>query len=66
MTRLKFGIVEYLSASSFKKKKKKKKTTTTTKLQVWIEKVSIGSVSKKKIVVRMINLDLTSHLVSLL
>ena len=50
MTRLKFGIVEYLFASSLKKKKKKKKTTTTTttKLQVWIEKFSIGSVSIKK------------------
>ena len=50
MTRPKFGIVEYLSASSFKKKKKKTTTTTTTttKLQVWIEKVSIGSVSIKK------------------
>ena len=37
-----------------------------TKLQVQIQKVNTGNVSKKRDIVRTIDLDLTPHLVSLL
>ena len=58
LTRPKFGTAEYVSASLFYKKKKllekyhrcrTKKINKKNKLQVWIENVSIGSASKKKL-----------------
>ena len=62
MTRLKLGIAEYLSVNSSKKKKSLEYNIgkIRTNLQMKTEKVSTKSVSRKRVIVIVVNLNLNT------